>query len=122
MGEQRRCGTYIEWNITQPKNEIIPSAVMWMDLEMIILREVRERPIPHDTTYMRNLNCDTKELIYETETNPGTQSRLAGAKREGAGRGMEWEVEVSQGKLLYIGRETARSYRVVQGIIFSIRG
>lgn len=107
---------------SQTKNEIIPSAVTWMDLEMIILREVRERPIPHDTTYMGNLNCDTKELTYETETNSGTQSRLAGARREGAGRGMEWEVEVSQGKLLYIGQKTARSHHVVQGIIFSIWG
>ena len=30
----------------------------------------RERKIPYDTTYMWDLNYDTDELIYETETEP----------------------------------------------------
>ena len=83
-------------SLRQTKSEIKPSAVTWMHPETIILREVRERPAPHDATYMRNLSCDTKELIYETETNSQTHSTLAGAKREGAGRGTEWEAEVSE--------------------------
>ena len=29
----RRCGTYIQWNITHKKNEIMPFAATWMDLE-----------------------------------------------------------------------------------------
>ena len=38
------------------KNEIMPFAATWMDLEIIILsEEVRERKIPHDITYMWNL-------------------------------------------------------------------
>ena len=37
------------------KNEIMPFAATWMDLEIIRLREVRKRQIPHDTSYMRNL-------------------------------------------------------------------
>ena len=43
------------------KNEIIPLAATWMDLEIIILNEVkseRERQIPYDITYMWNLNYD----------------------------------------------------------------
>ena len=40
------------------KNEIMPLAATWMDLEIIILSEVksnRERQISYDTTYMWNL-------------------------------------------------------------------
>ena len=35
---------YIQWNITQPekKNEILPCATMWMDLEIIILSEISQ--------------------------------------------------------------------------------
>ena len=47
---------------SQPKKEVIPLAATWMDIEIIILSEVkleRERQIPYDITYMRNLNSDT---------------------------------------------------------------
>ena len=56
------------------KNEIMPFAATWMDLEIIILSEVSqtEKDIPYDITYMWNLKYDTNELIYETETESGT--------------------------------------------------
>ena len=40
------------------KKEILPFAPAWMDLEGIMLSEikpVRERQVPYDFTYMRNL-------------------------------------------------------------------
>ena len=37
------------------KNEIMLSAAKWMDLETIILSEIRQRQIPYDITYMWNL-------------------------------------------------------------------
>ena len=35
---------YTQWNITQPSknNEILPFAMMWMELECIMLREIRQ--------------------------------------------------------------------------------
>ena len=52
--------TYTQWIIIQPlkkgeKNENLPLATTWMDLENITLREVksdRERQIPHVFTYL----------------------------------------------------------------------
>ena len=37
------------------KDEIMPFAATWMDLEIIILSEVRERQISYDIPYMWNL-------------------------------------------------------------------
>ena len=49
----------------------------------------RERQIPHDITYMWNLNCDTNEPIYETEADSWTQrTDLWLPKRRGLGE--EW--------------------------------
>ena len=43
-------------------------AATWMDLEIIMLREVSQRRQFLDViTYMWNLNYDTNELIYETQ-------------------------------------------------------
>ena len=53
-------------------NDIMSFAATWMDLEIIILSEVRERQISYDITYMWNLKNDTHELIYKTETDSQT--------------------------------------------------
>ena len=53
------------------KAKIIPFAATWMDLEIIILSEVRERQI-YAITYVWNLKKDTNELIYKTETDSQT--------------------------------------------------
>ena len=49
--------THTQWNITQPlkKNEIMPFAAIWMDLEMIILSEVSQTE--KDKNYMISLIC-----------------------------------------------------------------
>ena len=48
------------------KNKIMPFATTWMQLEIIILNEVKsKRQIPYDITYMWNLTYDTDEPIYK---------------------------------------------------------
>ena len=82
---------YIPWNITQPKkgNEIKPFTATWMDLEMIIRSEVRQRKtISSDITYVQNLKQDTNELIYETETDSQTENRTVVAREEGTIRSL----------------------------------
>ena len=43
-----------------------------MDLEIIILSEVRETQILHDITYMWHLKNNTNEFIYKTEIDSQT--------------------------------------------------
>ena len=47
-------------------------AKTWMELEIIILNEVRKRQIPHDITNMWNLKYDGNVLIYKMEIDSQT--------------------------------------------------
>ena len=89
----------MEYYSAMKKNEIMPFAATWMDLEIIILGEVRsdrERQALYDITYMWNLKCGTNEPIYKTKTD------LWLPRGRGGGRGMDWEFGVSRCKLLHI--------------------
>ena len=58
----RECNSVIK------KNEILPFAAMWMDIENIMLSEIGERQIIC-ITYMWNLKNNTSECICKTETD-----------------------------------------------------
>ena len=62
----------MEYNSAIKKNELMPFAATWMDLEIIILSEVSqtESQISY-FSYMWNLKKnDTNELTYKTEIDP----------------------------------------------------
>ena len=54
------------------KNEIMPCAATWMDLEIITLSEVRKRQISYDIIYMQSLRKNTNEQISKTERDTQT--------------------------------------------------
>ena len=57
--------------LSHKKNDIIPFAVTWMDLDYHTKwsKSGRERQIPHYITYMWNLKYNINEHIYETESD-----------------------------------------------------
>ena len=64
MGEWIKKMWYIysmEYYSAIKKNEILPFAATWMELEGIMLSEIRERQKSHDFTHMRTLRDKTDE-------------------------------------------------------------
>ena len=80
----------MEYYLVIKKNEIMPFVTTWMDLEIIMLSEVKsdwERQILY-ITYTWNLNNNANELIYKTEIDSQTQktnSWFTKGEREGGG-------------------------------------
>ena len=60
-----------------------------------------ERERPYDITYMWNLKHDTNEPSMKQKQNHRHREQMV-AKEVGGGRGMEWTIQVSRCKLLYI--------------------
>jgi len=74
MNGLRRCGTYTQWNTTQPwkKNKIMPYLDATRDSHTEWSKSEGERQIPYDITSMWNLKYGTNEPICRTETNSRT--------------------------------------------------
>ena len=53
--------------------KIMPFAATWIDLEIIILSEVRERQVLYYITYVKSKHSDTNELIYKEKQIPRLQ-------------------------------------------------
>jgi len=75
MGKEDVAHTYNGILLNHIKEQIMPFTATWMQLELIILSEVRqkrERQVPYDITYMWTLNYATNEPIYKRETDTQT--------------------------------------------------
>ena len=62
---------YIQWNITQPlkKNEFLPFATTWMDLEGIMLSEISQRKT-NTLLLIYGIKKNNKMNVYnKTETD-----------------------------------------------------
>ena len=53
--------------LSHKKNETMPFAAVWMDINIIIISDmsVRESQISYDIAYMWNLKAGTNEFIYK---------------------------------------------------------
>ena len=70
------------------RNEIMLFEATQMQLEILILSEVRERQIPYDTTDMWNLKYGANEPIYKAEIDSQTKRTdlwLSKWREEGVG-------------------------------------
>ena len=81
------CIYTVEYYSAIKKNEIMPFAATWMDPEMIILSEVSQRQISYDITSKWNLEYDTNELMYETETDRHREQTCGCQGGKGGGEG-----------------------------------
>ena len=92
----------MEYYSAVKKNEIMPFAATWIQLEILILREVIQTE--KDKYHMISLICGI--LIWHKRTHlqnrnrfTDIENRLAVAKGERGGNGMDWEFQVSRCKL-----------------------
>ena len=74
----------VEYYSAIKKNEIMPFAATWMDLEIIIRSQTEK-----DKYHIISLICgilknDTNELIYKTEIDSDIENKLV-TKRDGGG-------------------------------------
>ena len=61
----------MEYYSTIKKNEILPFATMWMELECIMLSKISQRKIPYDFIHMWNLRNRTDEHMGRGEGKKG---------------------------------------------------
>ena len=59
----------MEYCLAIKKNEILPFAKTWMELEGIMLSEIRERQMSYDFTHMKNLR-------YKTDGQKGREAKM----------------------------------------------
>ena len=69
----------MQWNITRPlKGVKMPFAAIWMDLEIVVLSEVRETEIVSDIPNMQNLKRNDTMSIFTNRNREPTFSCLRG--------------------------------------------
>ena len=73
------------------KNDIMPFAATWMELENLILSEMSQKDKYHDITYNWNLISSTNEHLLRKE-NHGLGEKTCGCLMGGGGSGRDREL------------------------------
>ena len=74
--------------LSHRKNEIMPFATTWMDLEIIILSEVSHMKINILYQLYESIKRDTNELIHKTETESQTSKTKSWLPKQNMGGGI----------------------------------
>ena len=92
-----------EHYLAMKKNELMPSAATWMQLEIIRLSEVSQTEIDkyYNITYMLNLKYNRNEHIYETETHRPRKQTCSCQGERSTGWGMDLEIGTNRYKLFH---------------------
>lgn len=64
----------MEYHSVITKSEILPCAAMWVDVETVVLNEVREEEISYNIAFMRNLK--------RNDANAQNRNRLADLREQ----------------------------------------
>ena len=78
------------------KNDIMPFAATWMELETLILSEMsqKDKDKYHMISLITNLTCGTNEHLLRKE-NHGLGEETCGCLMGGGGSGRDWELGLS---------------------------
>ena len=74
------------------KNEIMPLAATWMDLEMIILSEVSQRQTSYDITSLWILKKGYKGIYLQNRNRLVDFEKFMVTKGDSEGEAMDWGV------------------------------
>ena len=101
MAKEDVLHTYFGKYSAVEKNETMPLAATWMQLEMITVSEVsqkeKEREMPHAITFMRNVKYDTNDLSMKQKQIHIHRAQTCGCQggggwgRDGVG-GWGWQM------------------------------
>ena len=76
------------------KNKIMPCAAPWMNLEMIILSEIRQRQTSDDVIYMWNLKKWHKWTFLQNRNRVTNVENRLMVTRGGREKGINWEIGI----------------------------
>ena len=95
------CIYTMEYYSATKKNDIMPFAATWMELETLILSEVsqEEKDKYHMISHIWNLKYGTNESFHRKETH-GLVEQICDCQGRRGRSGMDWESGVNGCKLL----------------------
>ena len=113
----------MEYYSTIKTDKIMPCAVTWMQLEILILSEVsqKEKDKYHTISLTYGIQSMAQMVLsLQQKQIKDMENRLVFARGEGGGRGMDGEIGVSKCKLLHLDPITIGSCFTAQGTVSNL--